>query len=265
MVSYMNISKGFDVVVKFLKMNSISILFFLLGVVFALCFIKSEKYSDSISAFANTVMAMAAVIGLVFARKWKRDATKDKVIDKCVQILSTHLLDVNKYFVPALHIKVFEFCFSSFVDNVPTTYKFVRTMRKMAANLVGLIEKESEVYTKFASEIEYLKLLSWDIKMEHKEEIAKVKSAMKGIIAKDQELLAIINTIFGLWNISVYHNDESKAYTELEHNLSKSPIVKMGIDLIPVIIREREDLHKVLEGILSKKLNVFSFIEQIEH
>ncbi|HAS1148278.1 TPA: hypothetical protein I3783_003531 [Enterobacter cloacae] len=83
----MNIYKTIDVVIKFVKVNFISILSFFLGCIFVLCFIKSDKYSDSISAFANTIMAIAAVIGLVFARKWKRDATKDKVIDRCAQIL----------------------------------------------------------------------------------------------------------------------------------------------------------------------------------
>ena len=265
MVTTMNIYKTIDVVIKLVKVNFISILSFFLGGIFVLCFIKTDKYSDSISAFANTIMAIAAVIGLVFARKWKRDATKDKVIDRCVQILSVHLLDVNKYFVPTLHINVFKFCFSSFVDKAPTSYKFVRSMRKMACNIAGLIEKESEVYTKFASEIQYLQLLSWDIKKEHKTEIDAIKTAMKNIIEKDQELLAIINSVFGLWNISVYNDDESKAYTELQHNLSNNPIVQMGINLIPVLIREREDLQKLLEDMLSKQLNVFTFIEQVEH
>ncbi|WP_124045217.1 hypothetical protein [Klebsiella pneumoniae] len=86
--------------------------------------------SDSISALANVVMAFAAILGLVFAKKWKRDATKDKVIDRSIQILSVHLLDINKYFVPALHINVFQFWFTSFMDKVPTTYKFVRSMKR---------------------------------------------------------------------------------------------------------------------------------------
>ncbi|HBX3830246.1 TPA: hypothetical protein MHZ80_28725, partial [Klebsiella pneumoniae subsp. pneumoniae] len=157
------------------------------------------------------------------------------------------------------------FWFTSFMDKVPTTYKFVRSMKKMASNYLGFIEKESEVYTKFVSEIEYLKLLSWDIKKEHREVVDEIQIAMKNIIAKDQELLALINSIFGMWNISVYNDDESKAYTELQHNLSNNPIVQMGINLIPVMIREREDLQKLLEDMLSKQLNVFTFIEQVEH
>ncbi len=261
----MNSYKKTDVVMKFFKVNYISILSFLLGGILVLCFVKTDKVSDSISALANVVMAFAAILGLVFAKKWKRDATKDKVIDRSIQILSVHLLDINKYFVPALHINVFQFWFTSFMDKVPTTYKFVRSMKKMASNYLGFIEKESEVYTKFVSEIEYLKLLSWDIKKEHREVVDEIQIAMKNIIAKDQELLALINSIFGMWNISVYNDDESKAYTELQHNLSNNPIVQMCINLIPVMIREREDLQKLLEDMLSKQLNVFTFIEQVEH
>ncbi|HED6270126.1 TPA: hypothetical protein R5X29_001206 [Enterobacter sichuanensis] len=265
MVTTMNFYKKIDVVIKFLKVNLTSILSFLLGGISALCFVKTDKVSDSISALANVVMAFAAILGLVFAKKWKRDATKDKVIERSIQILSVHLLDINKYFVPVLHINVFQFWFSSFVEKVPTTYKFVRSMKKMATNYLGSIEKESEVYTKFVSEIEYIKLLSWDIKKEHREVVDAIQLAMKNIIAKDQELLALINTIFGMWNISVYNSDESKAYTELPLNLSNSPIVQMAISLIPDMVREREDLHKLLEDMLSKQLNVFSFVEQVEH
>ncbi|WP_162994672.1 hypothetical protein [Klebsiella quasipneumoniae] len=148
---------------------------------------------------------------------------------------------------------------------MPTTYKFVRSMKKMATNYLGSIEKESEVYTKFVSEIEYIKLLSWDIKKEHRDVVDAIQLAMKNIIAKDQELLALINTIFSMWNISVYNSDESKAYTELPLNLSNSPIVQMAISLIPDMVREREDLHKLLEDMLNKQLNVFSFVEQVEH
>lgn len=265
MVTIMNFYKKIDVVIKFFKVNSTSILSFLLGGISVLCFVKTDKVSDSISALANVVMAFAAILGLVFAKKWKRDATKDKVIERSIQILSVHLLDINKYYVPALHINVFQFWFSSFVEKVPTTYKFVRSMKKMATNYLGSIEKESEVYTKFVSEIEYIKLLSWDIKKEHREVVDAIQLAMKNIIAKDQELLALINTIFSMWNISVYNSDESKAYTELPLNLSNSPIVQMAISLIPDMVREREDLHKLLEDMLSKQLNVFSFVEQVEH
>lgn len=49
----------------------------------------------------------------------------------------------------------------------------------MASNYLGFIEKESEVYTKFVSEIEYLKLLSWDIKKEHREVVDEIQIAMK--------------------------------------------------------------------------------------
>ncbi|HBV4973604.1 TPA: hypothetical protein MDZ92_005416, partial [Klebsiella pneumoniae] len=81
MVITMNFNKIVDIVVKFLRVNLISILSFFFGILSVLCFIKTDKLSDSISALANAIMALAAILGLVFARKWKRDATKDKVID----------------------------------------------------------------------------------------------------------------------------------------------------------------------------------------
>lgn len=265
MVTAMNKNKIIDVVMKFLKLNFISVLSFFLGGIFVLCFMKVDKYSDSVSAFANTIMAVAAVIGLVFARKWKRDATKDKVIDRCVKILSVYLLDIKKIFVPALHIKVNEVWFNSFKVKDATTYKDVVFMKKMASNYVGLIKRESELYTELVSDLEYLKLLSWCVKKEHQEAIDKIKNSMKVIIAKDQELLALTNIVFGMWNLNVYDDDTSKGHTDFVFNISKDHRIDMALELIPKMIREREDLNSLIESLLSKQLNVFSFIEQVEH
>lgn len=265
MVATMKFNKAVDVIIKFVRVNLSSILSFFFGVILVLCFVKTDKLSDSISALANVVMAFAAIMGLVFAKRWKRDATKDKVIDRCVKILSVHLLDIKKNFVPALHISVFNVWFSSFVKKDVTTYKDVRSMKKMASNYVGLIKKESEIYTEFVSELEYLKILSWDVKKEHIEEVDKIRMYMRGIIAKDQELITLINIVFGMWNLNVYNDDESKAFTELPFNLSRDPRVEMALKLIPEMTREREDLQALIEDMLSKQLNVFSFIEQVGH
>jgi len=265
MVATMKFNKAVDVIIKFVRVNLSSILSFFFGVILVFCFVKTDKLSDSISALANVVMAFAAIMGLVFAKRWKRDATKDKVIDRCVKILSVHLLDIKKNFVPALHISVFNVWFSSFVKKDVTTYKDVRSMKKMASNYVGLIKKESEIYTEFVSELEYLKILSWDVKKEHIEEVDKIRMYMRGIIAKDQELITLINIVFGMWNLNVYNDDESKAFTELPFNLSRDPRVEMALKLIPEMTRERENLQALIEDILSKQLNVFSFIEQVGH
>ena len=265
MVATMKFKTTANVIIKFVREGFLSILSFFFGVILVLCFVKTDKLSDSISALANVVMAFAAIMGLVFAKRWKRDATKDKVIDRCVKILSVHLLDIKKNFVPALHISVFNVWFSSFVKKDVTTYKDVRSMKKMASNYVGLIKKESEIYTEFVSELEYLKILSWDVKKEHIEEVDKIRTYMRGIIAKDQELLALINIVFGMWNLNVYNDDESKAFTELPFNLSRDPRVEMALKLIPEMTRERENLQALIEDMLSKQLNVFSFIEQVGH
>lgn len=263
---FIMISKNiFNRVVEFLRVNKIVIIAFFLGMIFVLCFIKNDKYSDSISAIANTIMAIAAILGLVFARKWKRDATKDKVIDKCIKILSVYLFEVRLNFVPAMHMGVFKIWFESFTNKEISTYKDVIQIKKMVSNYVRFIKKENEIYTEFASDLEYLKLLSWDVKENHKPLVEEIEKLMKLIIAKEHELLTFIDVIFGMWNLSVYNDDESKGHTALTFNISKNPIVEAGFKLIPEIIRLKEDLNNCLEELLGKNLNVFTFIEQVEH
>lgn len=257
-------NKIVNVVVKFLRMNIVSLISFLLGMIVVLCFIKNNNYSDAISAIANTIMAIAAIFGLVFAKKWKRDATKDKVIEKCIKILSVYLFDSRRYFVSALYMNVFKFWFESFSKKGITSYKDVVQMKKMAFNYFEAIKKESVIYTGFSSDLEYLKLLSWEVKREHKDVITKIKQSMNDIISKEHELLALINIVFGMWNLNVYDDDESKGHTELSFNISHDPRVEYALILIPEIIRLKEDLNPSIQELLDKELNVFSFVEQVE-
>ncbi|MGM8753653.1 hypothetical protein ACS6JK_09045 [Enterobacter chuandaensis] len=254
----------FNRVVEFLRVNKVVIIAFFLGMIFVLCFVKSDKYSDSISALANTIMAIAAIMGLVFARKWKRDATKDKVIDKCIKILSVYLFDTRKYFVSTLNMSVFKFWFESFTKKEITTYKDVSQMKKMALNYVDSLKKEREIYTELTSDLEYFKLLSWDVKEEHKDLVDKIKKSMNDILNKELELITFIDVIFGMWNMSAYRDDEGKGHKDLTFNISKNPIVASALQLIPDIVRLKEDMNKLIEELLNKELNVFSFIEQIE-
>ncbi|MCK6993314.1 hypothetical protein [Enterobacter asburiae] len=254
-----------DKSIKFVRDYAISFLSFALGVIVVLCFVKSDKYSDSISALANTIMAIAAIMGLVFARKWKRDATKDKVIEKCIKILSVYLFDARKYFVSTLHMSVFKFWFESFTKKEITTYKDVSQMKKMALNYVDSLKKEREIYTELTSDLEYFKLLSWDVKEEHKDSVDKIKKGMNDILNKELELITFIDVIFGMWNMSAYRDDEGKEHKDLTFNISKNPIIDSALQLIPDIVRLKEDMNKSIEELLNKKLNVFSFIEQIEY
>lgn len=56
-----------------------------------------------------------------------------------------------------------------------------------------------------------------------------------------------------------------KGHIALTFNISKKTIVEAGFKLIPEIIRLKEDLNNCLEELLGKNLNVFTFIEQVEH
>lgn len=263
---FIMISKNiFNRVVEFLRVNKVIIIAFFLGMIFVLCFVKSDKYSDSISALANAIMAIAAIMGLVFARKWKRDATKDKVIDKCIKILSVYLFDARKYFVSTMNMSVFKFWFESFTKKEITTYKDVSQMKKMALNYVDSLKKEREIYTELTSDLEYFKLLSWDVKEEHKDLVDKIKKSMNDILNKELELITFIDVIFGMWNMSAYRDDENKGHKDLTFNISKNPIIASALQLIPEIVRLKEDMDKLIEELLNKELNVFSFIEQIEN
>jgi hypothetical protein len=111
---------------------------FFLGMIFVLCFIKNDKYSDSISAIANTIMAIAAIMGLVFAKKWKRDATKDKVIDKCIKILSVYLFDIKRHFVATPYMSIFKTWFGSLVQKDTVSYRDIIQIKKWYRAILSL-------------------------------------------------------------------------------------------------------------------------------
>ncbi|MCK7245059.1 hypothetical protein [Enterobacter asburiae] len=261
----MNNKQVLDVSIKFVRTHAISLLSFALGVIVVLCFVKSEKYSDSISALANAIMAIAAIMGLVFARKWKRDATKDKVIEKCIKILSVYLFEVRRYYVTALYMNVYKFWLESLIKKQVISFEDVFGMKKTVSKYVDHIKKENKTYTELVSDLEYLRLLSWGVKEEHKGLVDKLKNTMGDILEKEYELLAYIDVILGMWNLSAYNDDENKGHKALTFNCSQSPSFSSPLKLIPEITKLKEDLNKLIDELLNKELNVFSFIEQIEY
>lgn len=130
----MNLRLDIGRVMKYLKTNIKYFIAFIIGIILTLCFTGSVKFTDSISAIANSIMAVAAILGLIFARQWKREATKDKVIDRCIKILSVNFFDIKNHYVSTLYINVIGVWFKSFVTNKSTSFDDVVKMKDRAGN-----------------------------------------------------------------------------------------------------------------------------------
>ncbi|WP_431140173.1 hypothetical protein [Enterobacter mori] len=169
------------------------------------------------------------------------------------------------YFVATPYISIFKTWFGSLVQKDSVSYRDIIQIKKMVSSYFESMKQENKVFTEFTSDLEYFKLLSWDVKEEHKDIVSKIKNVMRDIISKENELLTFIDVVFGMWNLSVYNDDDSKGSKELSFNISNSPVIGSALQLIPEITRLKEDLNVLIEDLLKKELNVFSFIEQIEN
>lgn len=261
MVIAMNWNKAVDVVVKFARVNLISFLSFLFGIIFVLCFIKTDKLSDSVSALANAIMAMAAIIGLVFARKWKRDATKDKVIDKCVHIMTVIIPDIKRLYVPTLHVKMAQTFLIKMKENQSTDFKHARELRNTLRSYNILMVQCSESLSLFKADLKYVKTLSWKVNEKINPDLTTYSNFLSTIASKQFELITYIIVIVNYWGLSMTDGDDSEADDNLTKNLSDDEFVDMCLKLCAEIIRLKEDLNKLILRINIETLSVFDVFE----
>jgi len=261
MVATMKFNKAVDVIIKFVRVNLSSILSFFFGAIFVLCFIKTDKWSDSISAIANTVMALAAIMGLVFARKWKRDATKDKVIERCVNIMTNVIPDIKRIFVPTIHVKMSEVFLKNIKERKSTDFKLARELRNSLKSYNVIMGKGSELLNLFNADLKYVKALSWKVNESIAQDLDNYRKILSSIISKQFELLTYVIVIVSYWNLNVVDGDDSKAYDNLSWDMSNNDFIDKSLMLCSEIIRLKEDLNTLIERMTIEEMSIFDVFE----
>ncbi|MEH3607249.1 hypothetical protein POW08_06145 [Enterobacter kobei] len=257
----MKLNEAVDVIIKFVRVNLSSILSFFFGAIFVLCFVKTDKWSDAISAIANTVMAFAAIMGLVFARKWKRDATKDKVIEKCVNIMTSVIPDIKRVFVPTIHVKISEVFLKNIKERKSTDFKLARELRNSLKSYNVIMGKGSESINLFNADLKYVKALSWKVNESIAQDLDNYRKILSSIISKQFELLTYVTVIVSYWNLYVVDGDDSKAYDNLSWDMSNNDYVDKSLILCSEIIRLKEDLNTLIERMAIEEMSIFDVFE----
>lgn len=261
MVITMNFNKIVDIVVKFLRVNLISILSFFFGILSVLCFIKTDKLSDSISALANAIMALAAILGLVFARKWKRDATKDKVIDKCVSIMTNIIPDIKRIYVPTVYVKITQTFLNNIKSRKSTDFKLARELCNSLKSYNVIMGKGSESLNLLSADLKYVKTLSWLVRKNIEPDLDNYKKILSSITSKEFELLTYVIVIVSYWNLYVVDGDDSKAYDSLTWDMSNNDFVDKSLMLCSEIIQLKEDLNTLIERMKIEEMSIFDVFE----
>lgn len=250
-----------DESIKFVRTHAISFVSFALGVILVLCFVKSDKYSDSISALANAIMAMVAIMGLVFARKWKRDATKDKVIDKCVNMMTVVIPDIKRIYVPTVYVKIAETLLSNIKKSKSTDYKLARELRNSLKSYNAIMGKGSDALNLLSADLKYVKTLSWKVSKSVEQDLDNYRNILSSITTKEFELLTYVIGISSYWNLYIFDSDDSKAYDNLTWDLSNDDFVDKSLKLCSDIIRLKEDLNNLIEHMNIEEMSIFEVFE----
>lgn len=222
------------------------------------------KATDWISAIADFVMACVAIIGIIFAGKWKIDATKDKVIDRGIKILSIHLPEINNIYCPPMQITVIKSWLESLTKKNITEYSKIHSMKPIAIDYNHFIQRQDDIYANFTSDLEHIKILSWDVNKEYKAAINEIQTLMQSIKTDEFVLFSYISIILSYWNLGISDATEKKAYIGVVWNLSNDQKVHNALDLTNKIMQKKKELSVAVKTLSDKKLDVFSFIKQVK-
>lgn len=243
-------------------MKKIKYVFFGFIIVMLIYFMKLElgSLTDWISAFANIAMAFIAWNGFLIAKNWKRDATQELAISRCLTILSTTLPNIQKNMLFTL----FENTLKHWLDSLKSTnivgFDRIQFIHGIAKSFSSTNNISSTCYTDLVSEYGNLCHLSWKVKDAKKDSFFKIITDVKAINSKQVELVTLLQIIFGYWGVTIT-DIETKKYDMLTWDLSKNEIVIKALEVAIEIIRLKEDLAKGLEDFNVKDSSIFDVFE----
>lgn len=254
-------NKFFSSIIRKLRLIIVPLLTFLLGMVAVLCFVNGDKFSDGVSALANTIMALAAILGLVFARKWKHDATKDKVIDKCIEIMTVVMPDIKKTYVPSDNIKKTHAILTRFKENKLTNSKDAHEFRNSFRYYYDSMKRGVNILNLYRTDLKFIKTLSWKINKKLEDDLSNYKKILESIRNKEDQLLTFTVVLLTYWGLSPFDGEICKEFESSEYNFSNNDFVDDCLKLCDEIINLKEELSKLVQKIDFEEMSIFDVFE----
>ncbi|EPL9864995.1 hypothetical protein WJF69_004572 [Klebsiella aerogenes] len=246
----------------FIQNNSAVIIVLALAIIAAFLIKANYSYSitDAFSAIADVSMALFALLGLLVAKKWQREATQSKGIDLSISILTESIPLINGLILPIVYIKISESYLLSFKKDTNISFNKCRAFRNGMKGYGDIVSRESKALVKLRTELKHLNVVSWSVTCKYKEKFEQYKKLLTECITKEHELEVHIRTIIANWNLN-FTDDDLKAYTEITWNLSDNYNVDEGIKLCNEIVRIKEDIYEHLKTMNIDNLSIFDVFE----
>lgn len=246
----------------FIQKNSIVVIVLVLVIISIILIKANYSYSitDAFSAIADVSMALFALLGLLVAKKWQREATQSKGIDLSVSILTESVPLINGLILPIVYIKISESYLLSFKKDKNIDFNKCRAFRNGMKGYGDIVSRESKALVKLRTDLKHLNIVSWSVTSKYKGYIDQYIKLLTECIKREHELEICIRAIIASWNIS-FTDDDSEAYTDLTWNLSDNYNVNEGLRLCSEIVKVKEELYEHLKIMNLDNVSIFDVFE----
>ena len=242
------------------KINSIFIITTIIITLYFLPKKGTSSITDWISSISDAFVAFSAVVGLLIARQWKREATQSKVIDHCI-ILTTQLIPMIKsQFVPSFNETIGKRLLMKYKQCDYVDVRKIVFLRDAMNPYNNSLSDKRRISTNIQTNLKNITALSWKVKGYLTSDFNKLIKDLSKIEDKELELLTILSMITSYWNVKFDDDDATKHY-HITWNLADNDYVNDALRLCDEIIRLKEDLNHLIEKIGIHEKSIFEVFE----
>lgn len=223
----------------------------------------TNDLTNWISAMANVVMAGAAVVGVWFAKNWKREATKNKAVGVCEDIILDSIPKIKPNDFELNVIQLMKFNFLRMQSFPPLQHKDIDILLKSSEYTEKLYNAVLLTSNEFRRRHINLNILSWDFK-------EPFKIDLLNIVEINQNSTSLLNNIRSIIRFILESVGFEYVYDKFEGGFNENHSIDLPmyidaliryIDKLLISYEKAIDLHEKLP---LKGANIFDIFENIK-
>lgn len=219
--------------------------------------------TDWISAIANGVIAIITMFGYFLARNWKREATKEIMVENGIKILVEIMPNIKWGSSNTLHIMLIKNCLDRMEKMESVNYRDINELYFTAKSYKGSHRANSKVYLSFLMELKKLHHLAWNINKDKETNWNLIKDCIKKDFSDELELITTIEIVLWYWGLKL--DDDN--FKKLEEGDGSSAFLKdnihfkNAIDITLRVIRNKENIAEQFKKLDIENITIFDLFE----
>lgn len=219
--------------------------------------------TDWISAGSDIVVAIIAFLGYFLAKDWKREATKEAVIENAMKLLTDTLPKIKSIASDYVHITTIKDWLERVLKKESVNYNDINELYMISRRFNESHNKIASSLVEYFSEIKKNRHLSWKVNKDKDEIINAIQSDIWKIYIDELQLLASMQTILKDWGVKfsdpnfVKLKDDGNTITAIKNHEN----LHNANNLATRIFRTKEDIVRKFEELNIDDITIFDLFE----